>query len=56
MVFKIRHASAHPPDFKDIEVNTIGELLDIIEREGREIIIGNNGGTYNITIYDSYIE
>lgn len=56
MIFKIRHASTHPPDFEDIEVNTIGELLDIIEREGKEIIIGNTGGTYNIMIYDSYIE
>ena len=56
MIFKIRHASTHPPDFEDIEVNTIGELLDIIEREGREIIISDEHGTYNIMVYDNYIE
>lgn len=41
---------------EDIEVNTIEELLDLIKKYNRPIIIEDNFGKNLITIYDYWLD
>lgn len=52
MKFELKRTSED--SFKDIEVNSLEELMEIVQECEYEVIIGKEDGYWYLEIYDTY--